>query len=811
MKKQLLRTWMAAGVLAGSIAIPVAAEIQVEVNSKAVQFGAVQPARVNGRVLIPLRAVVESLGAEVRWEAATQTVRGKKGEREFSLQINSREAQLNGMPIQLEVPAQMISGTTMVPLRFVAEALGAEVEWNAARQLVVINAAEDAAPVAGTRIEGDLVSVRDNELTVRVGNVRQTYGIGQDTIILRGAAGTRGQTADSDDLKPGDKVRLRVNADSGIAEVVEATFTAVAVQPEPVRPDPVRPRPGAFDGEVVEVRERGGIRTITVQTGDRRETFELSEQAPIYRASGKQPASRVELDDLRIGDQVRIARTPRGQVTRVDAEAEAALVNQGEVSGELVSVRRKGIVVRSGADRAGYDVNADTTIFRSRDNSRGTRATLEELEPGDQVRVRLDPTGTIARSIEAKSVDAAPPAPAADLRVSSFTHDAGEILKAGDEVHITLVGTPKANATFDAGAVAKDVPLKEDPQRPGRYSATLIVPKGVTAKDVPVIGQVRQENRSSPLIQAARVLNVDSEPPHIADFAPKDQTDTTNQQPDIYVELSDGSGSGVDPRSVRVEVGGKDVTDQVKTTPRFLLYSPRDPFKPGRVPVSVSLRDMAGNPVQASWIFMVKPAPVSVQSISHDADRALRPGDLVTVTVKGQPKSKATFNIGDVATGVPLREDENGVYTGTYRVKAGDRAVKAPLSVDFVTPAGTKVRQEASAPVNIVTGKVETPVITPPRGKLRLDEELVIEGTAAPGTKVVVEILFEGKAFGALPVRGTFGSREATADKTGRWITEPFEARLPLGTRRPVLKVRAVAVDAAGTQSEPTELELQTR
>jgi hypothetical protein len=586
----------------------------------------------------------------------------------------------------------------------------------------------------------------------------------------------------------------------------------VAERPDPVRPDGGgRPRPGAFDGEVVEVRQRGGVRTLTVQSGERRETFELAEEAPIYRASGKQPAARVELDDLRIGDQVRIARTPRGQITRVDASAEAVPVDQGEVAGELVSVRRKGIVVRSGADRAGYDVNADTTIFRSRDNSRGAKVTLEDLEPGDQVRVRLDPTGTIARSIEAKSGEAAQPAPAADLRVTSFNHDAGEILKAGDEVHITLVGTPKANATFDAGGVAKDVPLKEDPQRPGRYSATLIVPKGVTAKDVPVIGQVRQENRTSPLIQAARVLNVDSEPPHIADFAPKDQSDTTNQQPDIYLELSDGSGSGVDPRSVRVEVGGKDVTDQVKTTPRFLLYSPRDPFKPGRVPVTVSLKDMAGNPAQASWTFMVKPAPVSVQSISHDADRPLRPGDTVTVTVKGQPKSKATFNLGDVATNVPLREEENGVYTGTYRVKAGDRAVKAPLSVDFVTPTGTKVRQEASAPVNIVTGKVEAPVITPRQGRLRLDEDLVIEGTAAPGTKVVVEILFEGKAFGALPVRGTFGSREATADKNGRWVTEPFEARLPLGTKRPMLTVRAVTVDAAGTQSEPTTLELQTR
>jgi hypothetical protein len=220
---------------------------------------------------------------------------------------------------------------------------------------------------------------------------------------------------------------------------------------------------------------------------------------------------------------------------------------------------------------------------------------------------------------------------------------------------------------------------------------------------------------------------------------------------------------------------------------------------------------MAGNPAQANWSFVVKPASVSLQSISHDADKPLRPGDLVTITVKGQPKARGTFSIGDVAMAVPLREEEAGVYTGTYRVRAGDRAVKAPVAVELVTAGGTRVRQEASAPINIVSGKVEAPVITLPMGRARLDEDLVVEGTAVPGTRVVVEIMFEGKAFGALPVRGTFGSHEATADKNGRWVTEPFEVRLPLGVRRPTLTISAITTDAAGTRSEPTEVQLQTR
>jgi hypothetical protein len=781
----------AAGVIA--VAVPASAQIQVEVNARPVQFGAVQPARVNGRVLIPLRAVVESLGAEVKWEPATQTVRGKKGDREFSLQINSREAMLNGRPVTLDAPAQMISGTTMVPLRFVAEALGAEVEWNAARQLVVINAAADPAPVAGGRIQGELLAVRGDELTLRVGNVRQTY-------LLRGPEGSPARTVALRDLRAGDQLTLRVQAEQGLVEVVEARYPATDV-----------PGAEALAGEVVEVRDRAGRRTITIQSGDRRETVELPERAPIYRTVGQAPAAQVGLDELRVGDRVKIARNAGGVVTRVDASVEVRPANRGEVTGELVSARRNRIVIRNGNDRASFDVDDRTVILRSRGNERAARATLADLEPGDQVTVQLDEKGLLARRVEARSVEVAQAVPAADLRVRSFTHDAGELLRAGDEIHFTLVGPPKAVATFDAGAVAQDVTLTEDPKQPGRYTGTLVVPRGLTARDVPVIGQVRRDGKTSPLIQAPKPLHVDSEAPVIADVAPKNNEATTNQQPDIYVEVGDGSGSGIDPKSIRLEVGGKDVSSQVKTTPRFLLYSPREPFKPGRVPVSLSLRDKAGNPAQMSWTFTVRQAPMSIQSVTHDGNQPLRPGDTLRVTARGNPKAAASFSIGDLVTGIPLKETAAGVYTGSYRVGAGARSAKAPVVVEFVTADGVRVRQETSAPVTIVAGKVEPPAITAPKGRPRLGDELVVEGTAAPGARVQVEITYQGKAFGALPVKGTFGAREATADKNGRWVTAPFEVRLSLGVKQPDIVIRAVAVDAAGQQSDPTEVKLETR
>src|SRR5262245_51309854 len=87
-------------------ALPAAAGIGVNVNGKPVAFSGTQPVEIGGSVLIPLRAVVESLGAEIKWEAATQTVRGKKGSREFELRIGSRDATVGGQPKTLNTPAQ---------------------------------------------------------------------------------------------------------------------------------------------------------------------------------------------------------------------------------------------------------------------------------------------------------------------------------------------------------------------------------------------------------------------------------------------------------------------------------------------------------------------------------------------------------------------------------------------------------------------------------------------------------------------------------------------------------------------------------
>ena len=65
----------------------------------------VEPIIQDGRTLVPLRAIFEALGADIQWSQESRTVTGTLGATTVSLQINSKTAYINGVPIEVEVPA----------------------------------------------------------------------------------------------------------------------------------------------------------------------------------------------------------------------------------------------------------------------------------------------------------------------------------------------------------------------------------------------------------------------------------------------------------------------------------------------------------------------------------------------------------------------------------------------------------------------------------------------------------------------------------------------------------------------------------
>jgi len=102
-----------------------------------------QPAVIlGGRTFVPLRGIFEALGASVVWDGSTRTVRAQREATNIELTLGANQARVNGQWVPLEAPARTLGGRTVVPLRFVGEALGAGVEWRAATRTVLITSAE---------------------------------------------------------------------------------------------------------------------------------------------------------------------------------------------------------------------------------------------------------------------------------------------------------------------------------------------------------------------------------------------------------------------------------------------------------------------------------------------------------------------------------------------------------------------------------------------------------------------------------------------------------------------------------------------
>lgn len=98
----------------------------------------VPPYVKDGRTLAPIRAILEALGMTVSWDDATQTATAVKADITISVTINSNIAIVNGEQKTLDVPAEITNGRTFVPVRFFAEALNMNVDWNGYTKTVII-------------------------------------------------------------------------------------------------------------------------------------------------------------------------------------------------------------------------------------------------------------------------------------------------------------------------------------------------------------------------------------------------------------------------------------------------------------------------------------------------------------------------------------------------------------------------------------------------------------------------------------------------------------------------------------------------
>jgi hypothetical protein len=217
-------------LVAGFSAGPAYGQIaRVVVDGRVVNFDQ-PPIVTGGRVLVPLRGVFEQLGASVEWNPATNVITALRGTTRVQLVIGSRQASVNGQPVTLDAPPLVVGGRTLVPLRFVSEAMGARVDYDYATGTVSVYSPAAGGPVvsmppvpappppaAPTVVEGIVQRVEGGVIPQRIVVRRDTqvyiFEIASDTTITSADVATSRTAAITlDEIQAGDVVRVTADA-----------------------------------------------------------------------------------------------------------------------------------------------------------------------------------------------------------------------------------------------------------------------------------------------------------------------------------------------------------------------------------------------------------------------------------------------------------------------------------------------------------------------------------------------------------------------------------------------------------------------
>ncbi|KAB3529610.1 AMIN domain-containing protein [Alkaliphilus pronyensis] len=138
--------------------------VNLKLNNQLIESD-VPPVLLNDRTLVPLRAIIENIDAEIDWDGEKREVIVNTDDKEIVLKIDSDIANVNGVEKSLPdgVPAKLINSRTMVPIRFVAEEIGMEIEWEAATWTVLLTEVATTSPDSSGNENTEEVEENTNE------------------------------------------------------------------------------------------------------------------------------------------------------------------------------------------------------------------------------------------------------------------------------------------------------------------------------------------------------------------------------------------------------------------------------------------------------------------------------------------------------------------------------------------------------------------------------------------------------------------------------------------------------------------------
>jgi hypothetical protein len=291
--------------------------------------------------------------------------------------------------------------------------------------------------------------------------------------------------------------------------------------------------------------------------------------------------------------------------------------------------------------RASVQFAGTKIVVALRESQRGvyrgsyTVRRADRIDPTQFMTVRLTRSGVTSRhnftyppSFLAQSMGAAPSAPglAAAPHIERFVTLPAGRLEPGRELRYRVQGAPGAVVTLDIPGVANDLRMRE--VRPGVYEAEYVVrQRDDLAAFQTAIATLRSGDRwVTSRLDRAFARDRDNRAPQIVELTPR-QGDVVSPAGTTLIagEFEDRDGRGVDPRTVRLMVDGRDVTHQADITSERFRY--RSDLPLGQHTAEITARDHAGNVVNRSWSFQVGgeqrfsggPLPLQVSSPANGA------------------------------------------------------------------------------------------------------------------------------------------------------------------------------------------------
>lgn len=119
--------------------------IKVIVNGLEINFTDIKPfISEKGRTMVPLRFVSQALGAEVEWNGVNQSIVIEYNDKKIEMVVGDIKGKINGSEVLFELGPQLVGDRTVVPLRFISETLGAQVEWDGKSNTITITTLVDS-------------------------------------------------------------------------------------------------------------------------------------------------------------------------------------------------------------------------------------------------------------------------------------------------------------------------------------------------------------------------------------------------------------------------------------------------------------------------------------------------------------------------------------------------------------------------------------------------------------------------------------------------------------------------------------------